>query len=87
MKVLLLGQVFYPDVVSSAQHLTDLGVNLGEAGHEVTVLCNSCGYDNPAQKFTRKETWKGISIRRVPVWGQGKKSKIRRIVSFSLFFF
>jgi colanic acid biosynthesis glycosyl transferase WcaI len=86
MKILLLSQVFYPDVVSVAQHLADLGTNLSEAGHEVTVLCSSHGYDNPSTKFTRKETWKGISIRRIPVWGLGKKSKIRRIVSFGSFF-
>ena len=41
MKVLLLSQVFYPDVVSVAQHLADLGVSLSETGHEVTVLCSS----------------------------------------------
>jgi len=86
MKVLLLSQVFYPDVVAVAQHLTDLGVSLGETGHEVTVLCSSRGYDNPAHIFPRDEIWKGITIRRVPVWGLGKKSKIRRIVSFGSFF-
>jgi glycosyltransferase involved in cell wall biosynthesis len=86
MRVLLLSQVFYPDVVSVAQHLADLGVSLSEAGHEVTVLCSSHGYDNSANEFPWKETWKGITIRRVPVWHLGKKSKIRRIVSASSFF-
>jgi glycosyltransferase involved in cell wall biosynthesis len=86
MKILLLSQVFYPDVVAVAQHTADLGVALSVAGHEVTVLCSSRGYDNPATKFLPTETWKGIRIRRVPVWGLGKKSKIRRIVSFASFF-
>jgi glycosyltransferase involved in cell wall biosynthesis len=78
--------VFYPDVVSVAQYLADLGVGLNEAGHEVTVLCSSHGYDNSANEFPWKETWKGITIRRVQVWNLGKKSKIRRIVSASSFF-
>jgi hypothetical protein len=34
---------------------TDLGVSLSEAGHEVTVLCGSHGYDNPANELPRKE--------------------------------
>jgi hypothetical protein len=86
VKILLLSQVFYPDVVAVAQYLTDLGVGLSEAGHEVTALCSSHGYDNISTKFLRKETWKGITICRVPVWGLGKKSKIGRIVSFGSFF-
>ena len=86
MKILLLSQVFYPDVVSVAQHLADLGVGLSEAQHEVTVLCSSSGYDDPSTKYLRRESWNGITIRRVSVWGLGKKSKIRRIVSFGSFF-
>ena len=74
MKVLLLSQVFYPDVVAVAQYLTDLGVSLSAAGHEVTVLCSRRGYDNPANEFPRDETWNGVKIRRVPVWVLGKKS-------------
>ncbi len=86
MRVLLLSQVFYPDIVSVAQHLTDLGVGLSEAGHEVTVLCSSRGYDNPSTKFPPTENWNGMTIRRVPVLGLGKKSKIGRIVGFGSFF-
>lgn len=86
MKVLLLSQVFYPDVVSSAQYLADLGADLAIAGHEVTVLCSSRGYDDPTRKFPRKETWNGVTIHRVPVWKLGKKSKLRRIVSAASFF-
>jgi colanic acid biosynthesis glycosyl transferase WcaI len=86
MKVLLLCQVFYPDVVAVAQYLTDLGVSLRTAGHEVTVLCSSHRYDDPATKFPRNEIWQEINVRRVKVWGLGKKSKLRRIVGFASFF-
>jgi colanic acid biosynthesis glycosyl transferase WcaI len=86
MKVLLLCQVFHPDVVAVAQYLTDLGVSLSSAGHQVTVLCSSRRYDDPATKFPRQEIWKDIHIRRVQVWGLGKKSKLRRIVGFASFF-
>jgi glycosyltransferase involved in cell wall biosynthesis len=86
MKILLLGQVFYPDVVAVAQYMADLGEGLSVAGHKVTVLCSSRGYDNPAKEFPRNEEWKGITIRRVSMWELGKKSKLRRILSFSSFF-
>ncbi|MFZ0745312.1 MAG: glycosyltransferase family 4 protein [Terracidiphilus sp.] len=86
MRILLLSQVFYPDVVAVAQYVTDLGCGLSAAGHEVTVLCSSRGYDNSAHRFPRREIWNGIRIRRVPVWNLGKKSKLRRIVSAASFF-
>ncbi|MGO9109687.1 MAG: glycosyltransferase family 4 protein [Thermoguttaceae bacterium] len=83
MRILLLNQCFYPDVVSTAQHLTDLAVELAAKGHSVTVLASRRGYDNPATRYPARETWKGISIIRVPSLGLGKRSKWRRIVDFA----
>ena len=83
MKILLLNQCFYPDVVATAQHLTDLAVGLTEEGHSVTVLAGSRGYDDPTARYPRRETWKGISILRVPSLGLGKASKWRRILDFA----
>lgn len=83
MKVLLVNQCFYPDVVSTAQHLTDLALALQERGHEVTVIASSRGYDNPERRFARRETWRGIHIRRVPCTGLGKGAKWRRAADFA----
>ena len=85
MKILLLNQAFYPDVVSTAQHAADLAKGLTEAGHEVTVICNSRGYDNPILRFTRQETWNGIKIVRVGSTAFGKASKWRRASDFGSF--
>src|SRR5437868_6278552 len=85
MKVLLINQCFYPDVVSTAQHLTDLAVGLAELGHEVTVVCSSRGYDTPESRFAKREVWKGISIIRIPCSGLGKKAKWRRAIDFGSF--
>jgi colanic acid biosynthesis glycosyl transferase WcaI len=82
VKVLLLNQCFYPDVVSTAQHLTDLAVGLAERGHEVTVLASQSGYDNPTVRFPKRETWKGINILRIPSLALGKGAKWRRAVDF-----
>ena len=85
MNILLLNQCFYPDVASTAQHLADLGVELAASGHQVTVIASDRGYDNPAVRFPRHETWKGIRIIRLPSLALGKASKWRRVLNFASF--
>jgi hypothetical protein len=85
MRILLLNQCFYPDHVSSAQHLTDLAVGLVEAGHEVVAVASSRGYDNPEQRFPVRESWRGVEIHRIWTPGLGKKAKWRRYVDFATF--
>lgn len=85
MRVLLINQCFHPDHVSTAQHLTDLAVGLADAGHEVTAVASSRGYDDPSRRFPVRETWKGIEIHRIWTPGLGKKAKWRRMVDFGMF--
>ena len=85
MKILLLNQCFYPDVVSTAQHLTDLATALTSRGHEVTVLASDRGYDDPGTRFKRRERWNGIEIVRIPSLSFGKNSKWRRALNFGSF--
>jgi len=85
MRVLLINQCFHPDHVSTAQHLTDLAVGLAEAGHHVTAVASSRGYDDPTRRFPVRETWNGIDIHRIWTPGLGKKAKWRRLVDFGLF--
>jgi colanic acid biosynthesis glycosyl transferase WcaI len=85
MKILILNQAFYPDVVSTAQHASDLTQALTQVGHEVTVVCSSRGYDNPRVRFPQRETWNAVKIIRVRSTGFGKTSRLRRTVDFSTF--
>lgn len=85
MKVLILNQAFYPDVVATAQHATDLAARLAHAGHQVSVMAGSRGYDNADLQFPARETWKGIRIQRVRALALGKKSKWRRALNFASF--
>ena len=85
MKILILNQAFYPDVVSSAQHAADLAASLVEAGHDVTVLADSRGYDDRARCFPSDETWRGVRILRGPSTGFGKAARWRRAADFSSF--
>ena len=85
MRVLLLNQCFYPDHVSSSQHLTDLAEGLAAAGHSVTAVAASRGYDDPTRRFPVRETWQGIEIHRIWTPGLGKAAKWRRFVDFATF--
>jgi colanic acid biosynthesis glycosyl transferase WcaI len=85
MKILILNQAFYPDVVSTAQHASDLARALTQVGHEVTVVCGSRGYDDPGVRFPKQEVWNAVNIIRVRSTGFGKASKWRRTTDFSTF--
>jgi hypothetical protein len=85
MRILLLNQCFYPDVVATAQHLTDLAVGLVERGHQVTVLASRRGYDDPAQRFCGRENWRGIDIIRISSLALGKANKWLRCLDFGTY--
>jgi glycosyltransferase involved in cell wall biosynthesis len=85
MNILLLNQVFYPDVVSTAQHASDLARGLTQAGHKVTVVCSSRGYDDPRIRFPKREIWNDVNIIRIRSTGFGKASKWRRAADFGTF--
>jgi glycosyltransferase involved in cell wall biosynthesis len=85
VKILLLNQAFHPDVVSTAQHASDLALTLREVGHDVTVIAGSHGYDNPNLRFPHRETWRGISIHRVSTLRLGKSSRWRRAAAFAAY--
>ncbi|MGA3073018.1 MAG: glycosyltransferase family 4 protein [Bryobacteraceae bacterium] len=86
MKILLLNQCFYPDVVSTAQHASDLVAALAQRGHEVTVVASTRAYDNPHVKFPIEDHWRGSRILRVPCLALGKTTKWRRVANFASFF-
>lgn len=85
MKILLLNQTFYPDVVSTAQHLGDLATALAERGHQVTVVTGRRAYDDPETSFPAREQWRGVNILRVFSTRFGKKAKWRRAADFASF--
>lgn len=85
VRILLLNQTFYPDVVSTAQHLSDLALGLVARGHEVTVVASRRGYDAPQCRFERNEVWRGVRIVRVGSTGFGKGARWRRAADFSSF--
>jgi putative colanic acid biosynthesis glycosyltransferase WcaI len=87
VKILLLNQAFYPDVVATSQHLSELAVALAECGHQVTVIAGRRAYDNPEKSFPKTEVWRGIRIIRIGSAGLGKNAKWKRAVNFASFMF
>jgi len=87
LRILLLNQCFYPDVVSTAQHLTDLATALTARGHEVTVIASDRGYDDPTTRFKRRERWNDVEIIRIPSLSFGKNNFWRRALNFASFLF
>jgi colanic acid biosynthesis glycosyl transferase WcaI len=85
LKVLLLNQCFWPDVVATSQQLTGAARALRDAGHEVTVIAARRGYDDPQLTFRGHENWHGIEIHRVRSIQLGKKSRWRRVMNFASF--
>ncbi len=49
------------------------------------MIASDRGYDNPAIRFPRRETWKGINIIRIPSLALGKSSRWRRALNFASF--
>lgn len=85
MRFLLLNQCFHPDVMATAQQLTDLAVGLVQKGHDVTVVASNRGYDDSKRRFPSRETWNGVKIIRISSLAMGKQSRWRRAINFASF--
>ena len=85
MRFLLLNQTFYPDVVATAQHLSELAAELVKRGHEVTVVTGRHAYENRQVTFAPRENWSGVEIHRVYSTGYQRKTKWRRALDFASF--
>lgn len=85
MKYLLLNQTFHPDLVATAQYLSDLAHALVQRGHTVSVIAGRHAYEDSGVEFPARESWNGINIRRVRGTRFGKKSKWRRAADFGSF--
>ncbi len=86
MRILLINQAFYPDVVATSQQLADLATLLKSRDHQVTVIAGDHGYEDLHLRFARREVYRGVCIHRVSSTRFGKTSKWRRAVDFFSFY-
>src|ERR1017187_10335465 len=85
LKILLLNQTFYPDVMATGQYLSEVAAALAKKGHEVTVVTWRRAYDDPDKLFPARETWRGVRIFRIFSTRFGKATKWRRAADFASF--
>jgi hypothetical protein len=64
--LLILSQVYPPDAASVGQHMADVASSMAARGHRAVVLTADRGYDDPAQRFPRREWLGGAEVRRLP---------------------
>jgi glycosyltransferase involved in cell wall biosynthesis len=90
-RLTIVSQLFYPELISTGQTLTELAETLADMGIDVDVLCGPVTLSKTQSKTPSTLTHKGIKIRRV--WGSHfpKLSFFGKLInhltfSFSLFF-
>jgi glycosyltransferase involved in cell wall biosynthesis len=86
MRVLLINQVFYPDVAATAQHGHDLARDLARHGHEVTAIASRSIYGKKGASLAPRDVVDGIEIHRVGRSFFGKVGIIGRFADFGLFY-
>ncbi len=87
MRVLLINQVFHPDVAATAQHAYDLARHLTARGHEVEVIASRSLYGQSGAVLPEREVVEGIEINRVGRSYFGKAGLLARAADFALFYF
>lgn len=79
----LLCQHFYPEMVSTGLHMTELSTRLAELGWQITVYCAkpSWGLDQEGWTEVPNElTYQGVRIRRVPTLGKQQGGLLSRLL-------
>jgi glycosyltransferase involved in cell wall biosynthesis len=83
-RIVLLCQHFYPEMVSTGMHMTELATRLAELGWRITVLTSkpSWGTDDPhAGPVPAKMVYRNVRILRVPTLGSQRGGMIAKAVS------
>ena len=83
-KLVLLCQHFYPEMISTGMHMTELATRLAELGWQITVLTSkpSWGTDDPDTGHVPADmTYRGVRILRVPTLGSQSGGLVSKTVS------
>jgi len=83
--VLIITQVYVPDPASVGQHVADVAKEMVRRGWRVVVYTSARGYDDPSQRYPRRETLAGVDVRRLPLSSFGKRSIPIRLLAQACF--
>ena len=81
-RLALVCQHFYPEMVSTGMHMTELARRLQRKGWKITVYCAQPAYtiEDDEEKVDPVMTHQGITIKRMPTVGEHRESLISRLV-------
>ena len=83
-QLVLLCEHFYPEMISTGMHMTELATRLAELGWRITVYTAkpTWGTDGDEERSVPKEmVHEGVRILRVPTIGRQKGNLLSRTVS------
>lgn len=83
--LLVFTQPFVPDPASVGQHMADAAMELARRGHRVVVITSDRGYDDPTERYPRREIIAGVEIKRVPFTSFGKSRGYLRALGALVF--
>lgn len=86
MRILLINQVYAPDVAATAQHAEDLARHLVTRGHEVHVITSRSLYGKAGAALPKNELLQGVHVHRVGQSLFGKASILARVADFGFFY-
>jgi glycosyltransferase involved in cell wall biosynthesis len=85
-KILIVNQVFWPDVSATAQYAHDLARHLVAQGHSVHAIASASLYGHVGAALPRREVHEGITIRRVGANVFRKRGIAGRLFDFLRFY-
>lgn len=86
IRILILNQAFWPDVVATAQHADDLARYMIAHGDDVTVVASRAIYGARGSSLPKRDVRDGIEIYRVGMQLFGKGGIASRSFDFTLFY-
>ena len=84
-RLTIITQVYPPDPAAVGQHIADVAEEMVCRGFAVTVLTSARGYDDPSQRYAKREVRGGVEVRRFPLSSFGKRSLAVRLAAQGLF--
>jgi len=85
MRILIINQPYWPDVVATAQHMTDWAEALAARGHEVSVIASRSVYGASGGALPKYEVHNRVTIYRVGSNLFRKGRVLTRLIDFGLF--
>lgn len=85
-RIVFVNRYFFPDHSATSQLLSDLAFHLAALGTAVTVVTSAQAYDDPGRRLPRRETVRGVQVRRVWTTRFGRANLAGRALDYLTFY-